>query len=214
MGRPVSGPEPRRGWSIRRRLFAAFAAVAVPPVLLLAGLVLVLLSRSFENTASTRLQDGIAAVEGRLSRLEAVARTRVTAVAREDLPAAADADLTSLAIEAGERRDLPVLAIVSAEGTVLSSLHWPVGFGLREQDRVFEGAKHLRMAKVSEGYGAVERLALVAEAPGSLGGRPVVVRGDFRRLRTRPVAWLRPLAAMCYLDSTHATCRPAACKPG
>ena len=169
--------EPRRGGSIRRRLLGAFAAVAVPPVLLLAALVLILLSRTFERTASARLRDGIASVEGRLARMEDVARTRVAAVAREDLPKSADVDLPGLAIEAGERRDLPMLEIVGADGTILSSLHWPVGFGLREQDRTFAGAPRFRVEKVSEGYGAADRLALVAETPGSLQGQPVIVRG-------------------------------------
>jgi len=173
----VSDTEEPRGGTIRRRLLTAFAAVAVPPVLLLAALVLVLLSRSFERTAASRLQDGTDAVFGRLARMEDVARVKVAAVAREDLPVAADADLPGLAGESGERRDLPVLEIVSAEGTILSSLHWPVGFGLREQDRTFEGVPRFRMEKVSEGYGATERLALVAERPASLHGREVVVRG-------------------------------------
>jgi signal transduction histidine kinase len=165
------------GGTIRRRLLIAFAAVAVTPMLLLAALVLVLLSRSFERTAASRLRDGIDAVEGRLARMQAVARAKVAAVAREDLPIAADADLPGLATESGERRDLAVLEIVSAEGTILSSLHWPVGFGLREQDRTFGGAQHFRVEKVSEGYGAAERLALVAEGSGSLRGQAVVVRG-------------------------------------
>ena len=122
----MSGREDARGGSIRRRLLTAFAAVAVPPVLLLAALVLVLLSRSFERTAESRLRDGIAAVEGRLARMETVARVKVAAVAREDLPVAADADLPGLATESGERRDLAVLEIVGADGKILSSLHWPV----------------------------------------------------------------------------------------
>lgn len=173
----MSNTEGPRGGTIRRRLLTAFAAVAVPPVLLLAALVLVLLSRSFERTAASRLRDGIDAVEGRLARMEAVARAKVAAVAREDLAVAADADLPGLATESGERRDLAVLEIVSADGTILSSLHWPVGFGLREQDRTFDGAPRFRIEKVSEGYGAAERLVLVAEGPASLRGQAVVVRG-------------------------------------
>ena len=163
--------------SIRRRLLVAFAAVAVPPVLLLAALVLVLLSRSFERTATARLADGIDAVLGRLSRIEADARSRVAAVAREDLPPAVDADLPGLATEAGERRDLDMLEVVAGDGTILSSLHWPVAFGLRDQDRTFDGAPQFRVEKIAEGYGASEKLALVADAPGTLGGRAVVVRG-------------------------------------
>ncbi len=173
----MSDTEEPRGGTIRRRLLTAFAAVAVPPVLLLAALVLILLSRSFERTAESRLRDGIAAVEGRLARMEGAARAKVVAVAREDLPVAADADLPSLATESGERRDLAVLEIVGADGTILSSLHWPVGFGLREQDRTFEGAPRFRIEKVSEGYGAEDRLVLVAELKASLRGQAVVVRG-------------------------------------
>ena len=168
-----------QGGSIRRRLLAAFAVVAVPPVLVLAGLVLVLLSRNFERTAAARLQDGIEAVEGRLARMEAVAAAKVAAVAKEDLPVAGDADLSGLSAEAGERRDLEVLEVVAADGTVVSSLHWPVGFGLPEQDRTFDGSTRFRMEKVSEGYGDTERLAVVAQAPGTLRGRPVTVRGGF-----------------------------------
>ena len=173
----MSDAEEPRGGTIRRRLFAAFAAVAVPPVLLLAALVLLLLSRSFERTAASQLRNGVDAVLGRLSRMEAVARVKVAAVAREDLGVAADADLPGLAIESGERRDLAVLEIVTADGTILSSLHWPVGFGLREQDRTFEGTPRFRIEKVSEGYGAAERLVLVAEEPASLRGQAVLVRG-------------------------------------
>lgn len=167
----------RDSGSMRRRLLIAFAAVAVPPVLLLAALVLVLLSRSFERTATARLGDGLDAVVGRLSRIEAEARARVAAVAREDLPPGVEADLPGLATEAGERRDLDMLEVVASDGTILSSLHWPVAYGLRDQDRTFDGAPHFRVEKIGAGYGASERLALVAEAPGTLAGREVVVRG-------------------------------------
>jgi two-component system nitrogen regulation sensor histidine kinase NtrY len=179
VGRALSASADSRGGSIRRRLLAAFAVVAVPPVLVLAGLVLVLLSRSFERTATARLEDGLDAVEGRLARMAAVAAVKVAAVAKEDLPVAGDADLPGLAAEAGERRDLEMLEVVRADGTIVSSLHWPVGFGLLEQDRVFPGTPRFRMEKVSEGYGDAERLAVVAQTTGSLRGQPVIVRGGF-----------------------------------
>ncbi len=163
--------------SFRRRLSAALAAVAILPVLLLAGLVLVLLSRSFERTAGARLDAAIASVEGVLSRLEATAGVRVGAVASTDLPAAGDDDLRGLAEDWGRRRDLPVLEVVSPDGTVLTSRHWPAGYGLHEQDHVYEGAPRFRREKVAQGYGAVERLAIVAEKPASVGGRAVLVRG-------------------------------------
>ena len=165
------------GSGIRRRLMVALAGVAVLPVLLLAGLVLALLSRSFERTATARLDTGLDAVEGQLARMEAVARIKVAAIVAEDVPRAGDADPRPLATDWGRRRDLAVLEIVAADGTVLSSHHWPAGYGLREQDHVYDGAPRFRREKVSEGYGAGDRLAVVAEKAASLGGRPVIVRG-------------------------------------
>ena len=163
------------GGSIRGRLFLAFTAVAIPPILLLAGLVLVLLTRSFERTAAARLESAADAVSGALARMESSARGKLAALAGEDLAAAGDARHAADAI--ARRADLAALEIVAADGTVLSSRHWPAGFGLRDQDRTFEGAARFRMEKVSEGYGAVDRLAVVAEAPALFGGRPAVVRG-------------------------------------
>jgi signal transduction histidine kinase len=69
------------------------------------------------------------------------------------------------------------LEIVSDDGSVLSSRHWPAGYGLREQDHVYEDAPRFRREKVAQGYGAVERLAIVGETRAALGGRPVIVRG-------------------------------------
>jgi signal transduction histidine kinase len=162
------------GGSIRGRLFSAFAAVAILPILLLAGLVLVLLTRSFERTAAARLESAAAAVTGAIARMESSARARLAAVAGEDL---AGADAREAAGAIGRRADLPAVEVVAPDGTVLSSLHWPAGFGLRDQDRTFAGTPRFRMEKVSQGYGAVDRLAVVAEAPAKLGARPVVVRG-------------------------------------
>ena len=159
--------------SIRGRLFAAFAAVAIPPILLLAGLVLVLLSRSFERTAAARLDSGIEAVEGWLARMEASARARVAAIALD----AGEGGVRGLAPEIGRRLELGVLEIVDADGVVLSSLHWPAGYGLREQDRAFPDAPRFRVEKAAEGYGAADRLAVVAERTAKLDGRDVVVRG-------------------------------------
>jgi len=163
------------GGSIRGRLFLAFAAVAIPPILLLAGLVLVLLTRSFERTAAARLESASGAVAGALARMESSARGKLAALAGEDLAAAGDPRGAADAI--ARRADLAALEILAADGTVLSSRHWPAGFGLRDQDRAFEGNPRFRMEKVSEGYGAVDRLAVVAEAPAVFGGRPAVLRG-------------------------------------
>lgn len=174
MDRPVS---PARAGSIRGRLFAAFVAVAVPPVLLLAGLVLLLLSRSFDRTAGARLDAGFTAVEATFARMEADAARKVDAVVAEDLPAPGELDERALAAEWGRRHALPVLEVVDGTGKVVSSRHWPAGFGLARQDRAFGAQSRFRMETVAEGYGSAERLALVAEKPGTLHGRPVVVRG-------------------------------------
>ena len=163
------------GGSIRGRLFLAFAAVAIAPILLLAGLVLVLLTRSFEKTAAARLESAAGAVAGALARMETSARGKLAALAGEELVPAGDARGAADAL--ARRADLAALEIVAPDGTVLSSRHWPAGFGLRDQDRTFDGSPRFRVEKVSEGYGAVDRLAVVAEAPALVGGRPVVVRG-------------------------------------
>jgi signal transduction histidine kinase len=147
--------------------------VAIPPILLLAGLVLVLLARSFERTAAARLDSGVEAVEGSLARMEDAARARLAALAPED----DGGDLRGFAAAHGRRLELTVLEVVDADGVVLSSLHWPAGFGLREQDRVFPDAPRFRVEKAAEGYGAADRLAVVAQRTAPLAGREVVIRG-------------------------------------
>jgi signal transduction histidine kinase len=163
--------------AFRRRLTAALIAVAVLPVLLLAGLVLVRLSRSFERDADARLASGLDAVSGVLDRMEATATAKLTAVAEEDAPAAGRSDMRPLADEWGRRRDLPMLEIVAPDGTILSSRHWPAGYGLEEQDVRHPDAPRFRVEKVAEGYGAVDRLAVVAEHGATIGDVPVLLRG-------------------------------------
>jgi signal transduction histidine kinase len=160
---------------MRGRLFAAFAAVAILPILLLAGLVLVLLTRSFERTAEARLESAAGAVTGAIERMESSARAKLVATAAGDLSPAGDTRSVATAI-AG-RTGLDALEVVAPDGSVVSSYHWPAGFGLRDQDRTFPGTPRFRMETVAEAYGAVERLAVVAEAPAVLGGKRVVVRG-------------------------------------
>ena len=160
---------------MRGRMFAAFAAVAVIPLVLLSALVLILLSRGERRAASGRLESATGAVSGMLARMETSARAKLIATATKDLASDGDARAAATAIAA--RTGLDVLEIVDAEGAVVSSFHWPAGFGLADQDRTFAGVARFRMEKTAEGYGAVERLAVVAESPARFDGDAVVLRG-------------------------------------
>jgi signal transduction histidine kinase len=160
---------------MRGRMFAAFAAVAVIPLVLLAALVLVLLSRGERRAAAARLESAAGAVSGMLARMEYSARAKLSATSTQDLASAGDARSAATAI--ARRTGLDVLEIVDADGAVVSSFHWPAGFGLPDQDRTFPGVARFRMEKTAEGYGAVERLAVVAESPAFFDGDPVVLRG-------------------------------------
>ena len=169
MARPLSAP------SMRGRMFAAFAAVAVIPLILLSALVLVLLSRGERRAASARLESAAGAVSGMLARMESSARAKLAATSTQDLSSAGDARSAATAI-AG-RTGLDALEILTPDGAVVSSFHWPAGFGLHDQDRTFPGVARFRLEKTAEGYGAVERLAVVAESPARFGGDAVVLRG-------------------------------------
>jgi hypothetical protein len=107
--------------------------------------------------------------------MESQARAKLAATATADLSSAGEARSAATAIAA--RTGLDVLEVVDADGAVVSSFHWPAGFGLRDQDRTVPGATRFRMEKTAEGYGAVERLAVVAESPARFGGDAVVLRG-------------------------------------
>jgi two-component system nitrogen regulation sensor histidine kinase NtrY len=164
---------------LRGRLLAGFVLVAVLPLLLLSLVVTGLISRSLEEAAFGRLGRGLEAVRARLAERRRWADAQVAAVVDQDLPSArspAEADRT-LADEIARRRDLPHLEIVDARGLVVSSRHWPAGFGLEDRDGLFPGDPGLRLEKVAEGYGVAERLALVGERPASWRGATVTVRG-------------------------------------
>jgi nitrogen fixation/metabolism regulation signal transduction histidine kinase len=167
--------------SLRLRLLASFALVAVPPVLLLAAAVTLLVSRSFEAEADARLDDGIEAVRRRIEALRARAAAASAAVARVDLPAEEAAGTLErlAAAEPARRRELQVLEIVASDGRVVSSAHWPAGFGLPDRGRAFPGDAALRLVTAAEGYGDAERLALAPEARGAWRDTSVVVRGGY-----------------------------------
>ena len=71
-----------------------------------------------------------------MERLQQQAEQRVAAVAEADLATALppeDGD-RALADELARRHDLDVLELIDAEGRVVSSHHWPAGFGLADRD--------------------------------------------------------------------------------
>ncbi len=164
--------------SLRARLLVAFLAVGLAPTALLAVRVVERVSRAFEDAARARLSGALDASKQRLARLRSRAEQQLLAVASVDLPATpASADGPALAEMLGARRDLAALEIVTADGRVLSSRHWPAGFGLPDADPGFPGDKLFRLEKVAAGYGAEERLALMPELPARFRGERVLVRG-------------------------------------
>jgi nitrogen fixation/metabolism regulation signal transduction histidine kinase len=164
---------------LRGRLLSAFTFVAIPPLLILALSVNVLVSRSFEKTAEQRLVEALGAAQRELEKKRERAREQVTLVATVDLPASSESAhaLPRLASAIAPRRDLAVLEIVDVEGRVISSHHWPAGFGLLDRDALFPGDESLRVEKVASGYGAKDVLTLTATHEGHLAGAPVWVRG-------------------------------------
>ncbi len=177
MGRAVSTerPTPR----LRGRLLLAFVLVGVPPVIVLAFTISSLFSRRFEERANQRLQQALATVQSEIAALAQGAERAVAAVVAEDLQAVGPRDEAgpTLASELARRRDLPALEIVDQDGRIISSHHWPAGFGLPDVDTVFTPEPTLRFEKVAQGYGAGERLALMPAHDGVLWGSPVTVRG-------------------------------------
>jgi nitrogen fixation/metabolism regulation signal transduction histidine kinase len=165
--------------SLRARLLVAFLAVAMPPVLLLGLAVNLLVARSFEATTRERLDQSVRAVRAEIDRRRAHAREALQQVVSVDLPAMEtrairDADIAG---EVAAARDLAALEIVGSDGKVVSSRHWPAGFGLTDRDGLFSGDESLRIEKVAEGYGASEQLAIMPQAQGEWRGRLVLLRG-------------------------------------
>jgi signal transduction histidine kinase len=168
-----------RAVTLRRRFFLAFALVSVPPVLVLAAAVLLLVSRSADRTAAGRLQAALQGVDRRVRQLQGRAAEHARAIAAEDVPRLdADPD-PQAATEWARRRELDVLEVIGPEGRIVTSHHWTAGFGLVDRDRTFRGTAALRAETVSEGYGSGEQLAVVAEAPARWREQPVQVRAGY-----------------------------------
>ncbi len=172
-------PSPLRGW--RGRLLAAFLLVAVPPLLVLAAFVFALVSERLDRNDRGRLDSGVRAVARRLEEQQRRAAAQVAAAAREDLPSLpADPESARLvATVISERRDLPLVEVVGADGRVLSSHHWPAAVGLPERDRPFSRRGAFRLETVGQGYGAAERLAVTASTEVDWAGQRVTLRGGY-----------------------------------
>ncbi|PYP99935.1 MAG: hypothetical protein DMF82_23460, partial [Acidobacteria bacterium] len=139
-----------------------------------------LLASSFTQSGDERLRDALAAALGQADRQLKRAEAEVASVAADLPDRRPDGDLPHLALKVGQNHALPALEIVDASGRVVSSRHWLAGFNFPEQDGLFPGDDALRVEKVNEGYGEVERLAVMASRASTLYGAPVIVRGgDF-----------------------------------
>jgi two-component system, NtrC family, nitrogen regulation sensor histidine kinase NtrY len=170
------GPErPRAG--LRRRLVGAFLLVTVLPLVLFSTAVAVLFQQGLERATRDRLDTSLEAVRLRFAALAARARQGVASAAADDLPALGPGDDDRLLDEIARRRELPVLELIDGAGIVIASHHWPAGFGLPDRDGLFPGSPPYRVETVAAGYGAEERLAVVAEVPGRWRGRSVRLRG-------------------------------------
>jgi nitrogen fixation/metabolism regulation signal transduction histidine kinase len=167
----------RRG--LRARLLAAFAVVAVPPLLAFAAVVMAVVSERLERSATQRLDSGLQAVQRRLAERRRAATERVTGAAAEDLRVVSDESrLREAASAIARRRELDVVEIVARDGRVVSSHHWPASVGLPDNDQAVGGGAY-RIQKVARDYGAADRLTLVASVPATWTGGEGTLRGGF-----------------------------------
>ena len=160
---------------MRRRLLLAFLLVTFPPLLLLSVASARLLGTRREDAARAQLDAGLRVAASRLEEERERARVRIHLVVQEDLPTA-PADEANPAVAIARRRGLDALEILDREGRVLSSHHWPTGFGLPDRDRAF-GDSPFRLETEAEGYGATRKLTVTAERRTRWRGADVTVRG-------------------------------------
>jgi len=168
---------------LRGRLLAAFLWVALPPLLLLTFAVSRTITRSFEESAAGRLNDGLQRAQERVQEMKRTAETKVGIAVREDLssPAPSPDAVRTLASRVAARYELPALEILDEQTKIVSSHHFPAGFGLSHADEISPSDPWLRLEKVGDasGYGISERLALMASHAGTWQGTAVIVRGGF-----------------------------------
>jgi signal transduction histidine kinase len=158
---------------LRGRLLLALLLVGAPPVLVLAWLIDGRLAQRLEALSRARLESALRAAHERFAATRARAAEHAGRIARGEL--AGTATVGALA----ERHGLDVLEIIDRDGQVVASHHWPAAFGLPAAGTMLAPDAGLRLEKVGQGLGFAERLAIVAESPASLNGRPVTVRGGY-----------------------------------
>jgi two-component system, NtrC family, nitrogen regulation sensor histidine kinase NtrY len=166
----------RRAGSLRLKLLAAFVLLSTPPLVILAGAVIILVDRAFDAAVEQRLTQGIGAAKGRIDDLARLASGDVDNIA-ETLAAEPSAESGTAWLT---QQRLEVLEVLDSDNRVLWSRHWPAGFGLLDRDRTFAGVDHVRLEKAAQDYGAADRLTLTATRPSSWAGqRGVQVRGGY-----------------------------------
>jgi nitrogen fixation/metabolism regulation signal transduction histidine kinase len=165
--------------TLRSRLLSAFVLVAVPPLAALALVVVSVVSRRFEDAEDERRDAALRAAAAQIADMRRRAADQVAAIAREDLPplAPAPGEEHRIAETLAGTRGLPALEIVAADGRIVSSRHFPAGFGLPDKDGLFPGDPELRLETVGEQYGMTQRLALMPARPGVFLQERVTVRG-------------------------------------
>jgi nitrogen fixation/metabolism regulation signal transduction histidine kinase len=165
--------------TLRRRLVGAFLLAAGVPLLLFSWLALARISRGVDDEAEARLGRALAAALARLRELQASARAQVARIAADDLPAARAESNPHLATALAARRGLDALLVLDEGGRVLTSHHWPAGFGLLEQDERLARDEHVWVVRAAAGHGYRERLALLTEEQARWRGQRVLVRGGY-----------------------------------
>jgi nitrogen fixation/metabolism regulation signal transduction histidine kinase len=167
-------------FGLRGRLLAGFALVAVPPILLLGFASAALLARSSDAAARQRLESALRSAQEELARRRRAAAEQAEHVLALDLPDEEQPeDPLKLATRIAHDRRLDVLEVLDADARVISSSHWPAGFGFPDRDGVFPGEEDFRVETVAEGPGGAERLAVTGARRGRWRGQDVLVRAGW-----------------------------------
>jgi nitrogen fixation/metabolism regulation signal transduction histidine kinase len=165
---------------LRGRLLAGFALVAVPPILVLGFASAALLARSSQAAAGLRLEAALRSAEDELTRRRRAAAEEAERVLADDLPRSENPEDPLVVAKAiAQQRRLEVLEVLDAEGKVISSHHWPAGFGFPDRDAVFPGQDAFRIETAAVDYGGAEKLAVTAARRGRWRGQDVVVRAGW-----------------------------------
>jgi signal transduction histidine kinase len=172
--------------SLRTRLFVALAAISAAPILVLTLAFGTRARQRVEDAERERLTQSLEAVRNRIDARRSQAARTLERVAAQELPMldpalipAGESIAPRLARSLATGTDLDVLEIVGGDGRVLSSLHWPTGFGLNDADIVLSADASLRLETAAAGRGAIEKLSVTSQTRVALHGRPLTLRGGY-----------------------------------